>query len=122
MKFKIEDIKAGYLLKVKDTKHEDPYYMSVIPNDFDELGCCCTEPREYCPLDCFDEKWRYEVFGRKLTIEAVYGRAHNRDLLSNKPNGRPLLWERQTVKKMTLSDICKELGYDVEIIKEKEND
>ena len=38
MKFKIKDIKAGYLLKVKDTDHEDPYYMSVIPNDLDELG------------------------------------------------------------------------------------
>lgn len=32
-------------------------------------------------------------------------------------NGRPLIWERpEEVRKMTVSDICKELGYKVEIV------
>ena len=29
-----------------------------------------------------------------------------------------LIWERKEKKKMTVSEICKELGYDVEIIRE----
>ena len=29
-----------------------------------------------------------------------------------------LIWERKEKRKMTVSEICKELGYDVEIIKE----
>lgn len=30
-----------------------------------------------------------------------------------------LIWERKEVKKMTVSEICEELGYEVEIVKEK---
>ena len=29
-----------------------------------------------------------------------------------------LIWERKEKRKMTVSEICKELGYDVEIVKE----
>lgn len=38
------------------------------------------------------------------------------DSLENNLN---LIWERKEPKKMTVSEICKELGYEVEIIKEK---
>lgn len=34
-------------------------------------------------------------------------------------NNLNLIWERKEVKKMTVSEICKELGYEVEIVKEK---
>ena len=33
-------------------------------------------------------------------------------------NDYKLIWERKEKRKMTVSEICKELGYDVEIVKE----
>ena len=36
-------------------------------------------------------------------------------------HGREKLWERKTAVKMTVAQICEKLGYEVEIIKEEEN-
>ena len=41
-----------------------------------------------------------------------------RVLQENEIKNMNLIWERKEKKKMTVSEICKELGYDVEIVKE----
>ena len=42
----------------------------------------------------------------------------NGDVISGDIKYFHLIWERKEPKKMTVSETCKELGYEVEIIKE----
>lgn len=88
--FPLEDIKAGYLLKVRDDDGSE-YFMTVIPNRDDVLGCCNPTKPAY---------WRLEKFGSELRyadsmVTAVYGRAYNDDLLKNNPVYREMLWSRK---------------------------
>lgn len=85
--FPLEDIKAGYLLKVCEPTEE--YYMTVLPNARGELGCCNGK----------DQWWSLTQFGAELNylgsrIDAVYGGARNGRLLANSPDNRELLWSR----------------------------
>lgn len=64
---------------------------------------------------------------RDWDIMRVYGYVHVgyhvKLVLSTATPGyhcRDLLWERKEAVKMTLAQICEELGYDIEIIKEDE--
>lgn len=50
-----------------------------------------------------------------LDIMKVFDEVNNFDEVKTTTD---LLWERKDPKKMTLSDVCKQLGYDVEIIPE----
>lgn len=50
-----------------------------------------------------------------LDIMKVFDEVNNFDEVKTTTD---LLWERKEPKKMTLSDVCKQLGYDVEIIPE----
>ena len=111
MKIQGIEIKDGYLLVVK-TKDEI-HNMTVVSNSRNELACV-TPPKHFWSLARFNEDglyWDSEVV-------AIYGRAPSKFMLDNSTTDRDLLWERKEVKKMTVAEICKELGYDVEIVKE----
>ena len=89
--FPLEEIKAGYLLKIR-TEDDEEFFMTVVPGlsfCVEKLGVCCPG-EHWWPLDAFDEKLRK---GSK-EIVAVYGYVHNMYLLDNKPDGRELLWSR----------------------------
>lgn len=88
--FPLEDIKAGYLLKVKDDGDPDPYYMTVLPYTGGDLACISING-EYWPLDCFDNSLRY----MDTAIVAVYGETIPGSMLDNTPEDRELLWSRE---------------------------
>lgn len=114
--FPVDEIKAGYLLEVKDGG--GVYNMTVVPNSRGTLGCVSRS-------DADDYNWwSVDQFTKNLTyadakILRVYGPTVNSDLLLCSTKNRELLWERKDEpKKMTVAEVCKELGYDIEIVKE----
>lgn len=88
--FPLEDIEAGYLLKIKDDDGST-YNMTVIPNDDGELGCDCPQEGRYWPLSRFGKKLRYD----ESAIVAVYSGTCNRLLLANTTEDRVQLWSRE---------------------------
>lgn len=69
--------------------------------------------REYYTRDCDTVKVWYND---DLTHNPI---SRNEDIIRVERAGK-IIYERQTeVKKMTVAQICKELGYDVEIVKEE---
>lgn len=59
--------------------------------------------------------------GAVYDIVEVYGFAQSTcNALDISTARREMLWNRPEAKKMTVAEICKELGYDVEIVKEGE--
>ena len=112
--FKRDDIKAGYLLVVRD-KNGDESNMTVSMDKRGRLGCC-TPKKYWCPVDEFNDELDYPAGRDKLCIIAVYGPTSNAFLLDNSTENRDLLWKRQEVKKMTVAEIAKALGYPVEIV------
>lgn len=85
--------------------------------DLEDDGCCLY-------LSYYQNKKELKYLGINDSVKDVikiYGYANygsnSRDLYIE---NRPLIWERQEeVKKMTVSEICKELGYKVEIVAEE---
>lgn len=64
---------------------------------------------------------------REWDIVRVYGlirgtAAYGLALAIDSTSERPLLWGRTPAVKMTVSQICEKLGYDIEIIKEETQD
>ena len=118
MKIQNIEIKDGYLLVVKI--RGEIYNMTVAHNDDDELGCFTPYGNlvggHYWPVSCFSKNGKY-ADGELI---AIYDRTTNRLLLDNSTEGRKLLWERKEPKKMTVDEICKALGYEVEIVKESQ--
>lgn len=87
--FPLEEIKAGYLLAVRDDDGST-YNMTVMPNQDDVLGCHSPQAGHYWPLSRFGEKLRYS----DSEIQKIYGPTCNANLLSNLPGDRNLLWSR----------------------------
>lgn len=111
----LPEIKDGYLLVVK-TRGEI-HNMTVVNDSDDELGCV-TPNKHYWPVNCFGKNGAYV----DSVIIAIYGRTLPAFLLDNSTDHRALLWEREESKKaekMTVAEICKALGYEVEIVKDK---
>lgn len=107
------EIKDGYLLVVKT--RGKIHNMTVGNCCINSMGLGCVTPGEhYWPVDKFNADGVY----MESQILAIYGRTYNCCLLDNSTKDRELLWERKETKKMTVSEICEALGYDVEIVKE----
>lgn len=91
--FPLEDIKAGYLLKVRNTNNGSEFYMTVVPGlSFGEekLGVCAPG-KHWWALDKFGKELRY---GRD-ELREIWGYCHNRFLLDNTTDDRKLLWSRK---------------------------
>lgn len=119
--FPLEDIKAGYLLVVKDKKSNAKFnmtvlngknYMTPVDNNI-QLACVSLDGAYYWPLYKFNSNLEYI----DIIIEKVYGCTINSQLLKCSTDNRTLLWERKEPKKMTVQEVCDALGYDVEIVK-----
>ena len=124
--FKKDDIKAGYLLKVRKKGTDETFNMTVVPSSSNvfvgrtegELACCCPGAH-WWPLSVFDA----DLVTANYRVVAIYGRTSPVYLLGNSTQDRRLLWERETVedtepepKKMTVAEIAKILGHPVEIV------
>lgn len=128
----LEDVKYNYkILEWSDYMDKDPIdyleygyvvefengeFAMFMPSqegdcfDLDDDGCCYY-------LENFDDKKNLKVEGNNCIIKIYgyteFGSNSRRLTIGN----RPLIWERpKEVKKMTVSEICKELGYKVEIV------
>lgn len=121
-KFDLSQIKAGYLLVVKDTNRAQPYNMTVsvgTVNPFigqEGLVCCCPG-REWWPLKRFNAEGKLVYPGGEAKIMAIYAPTTPKLLLANSTEDRRLLWKREP-EKMTTAEVSQALGYDVEIVKE----
>lgn len=121
--FNKNDIKAGYLLLVKDNKSGDVFNMTVVPGSEcetvsrreGELCCCNPDKKRWWPLSHFNAA--LETPAQTFLVVAVYGRTAPAFLLDNSTDNRERLWERKPdAKKMTVAEIAKKLGYPVEIV------
>lgn len=125
--FKKADIKAGYLLVVKNGDKE--FNMTVAPVKasttpiFVRLiwGNVVTADGD---LACYgvDHWWPMSLFNNDLEtrmgdqVVAVYGYTAPKGILANSTDERELLWERDDTKRMTVAEIAEALGYPVEIV------
>lgn len=107
----IDYLKYGYVVKFENG--EFAMFMPSQKGDcfnLEDDGCCYY-------FEDFDDKENLKVEDDNCVIK-IYGYtkfgSNSRKLTIG---NRPLIWERQEeVKKMTVSEICKELGYKVEIV------
>lgn len=114
--FPVDEIKDGYLLEIEEDGKT--YYAITAHNDDGELGWCSEDNEDYGYIHGFTETLVHRR-NEDSKIRKIYGRAANRDLFDFSPAHRELLWERKDEpKKMTVAEVCKELGYDIEIVKE----
>lgn len=81
------------------------------------------EREDYTGIEYYNKnlKLNKKYYDQKYNIIAIYGYADAVwNYLKINKKDRPIIWEREgKVKKMTVSEICKELGYKVEIIAEE---
>lgn len=123
---KNEDLKTGMILVT-----EKDEYVMVLKD---------TENGDIVSGDTWMPIYKYSKIVDSLKVKKIYQPLNNRAYLSKnagfmkrnidttkKDIGRfpflnlddyKLIWERKEKRKMTVSEICKELGYDVEIVKE----
>lgn len=114
--FPVDEIKDGYLLEIEEDGKT--YYAITAHNDDGKLGWCSEDSKDYCYVHRFTETLVHRS-NEDIKIRKIYGRAANRYLFDFSPEPRELLWERKDEpKKMTVAEVCKELGYDIEIVKE----
>lgn len=113
--FKKADIKAGYLLRVKDDDG-DEYNMTVVPCDgLTSILAVCSPEKSWWPLGSFNDALEY----CDSKVVAVYGCTAPKFLLDNSTEDRQLLWKRKTEPepvKMTLAEIAEKLGHPVMIV------
>lgn len=114
--FPVNEIKDGYLLEIEEDGRT--YYAITAHNEDGKLGWCSEGSKDYCYVHRFTETLVHRS-NDHLKIRKIYGRTVNRFLFNFSPEHRELLWERKDEpKKMTVAEVCKELGYDIEIVKE----
>lgn len=109
----IDYLEYGYVVEF-----ENGEFGMYMPSQ--EGDCFDLEDRYNCIyIDDFEDKenLKYGFVNFKIIVK-IYGYSkygsNSRKLTIN---SRPLIWERpKEVKKMTVSEICKELGYKVEIV------
>ena len=108
----INDIKSGYLIRTRNGKificmrFKQECFIKTFTN---EKGECLN-------ITCFNKKLQNNC-DHQFDIMKIYGLAKSaQQTLSFDTNGRPLLWEREETKKMTIGQIQDALGYKIEIV------
>lgn len=127
--FNLSDIKAGYLLRCVHLREDRTFNMTVIPcrrsmfapmvlfdviqtKDGDLAGC--NPGKDWVPVSGFDSDL---IHANTYRIDEVWGPAAPMRLMDNSTEGRELLWKRDDMKRMTLEEIEKALGYKVKVVK-----
>lgn len=116
---KKSDLKVGYVVVLRDET-----YGIVMPVESGNIVITVYErsgKTSYCELSNYCNDLT-NCITHECDIMAVYGYAIQGERTTKADDyGRQLLWKRE-VKKMTVSEICKELGYDVEIVKDGDSE
>lgn len=118
----MKDIKSGYVVELRNgsryivTRVQQNEFIKAFVNKTDAI-----------PSEAYDENLHYIN-----CVKCTRSRFDDRDIvkiwgLSDEPllalcvsdvTSRPLLWERPPVKKMTITEIEKALGYSIDIVEE----
>ena len=112
-------------LRKNFSKKELKNFMLVVLRDGEKLIVCddviIDESHEFLQLSSYDNELLLNNRGNdKFDIMKIYIPKHSSYRLTFDLNYRDCIWKRDEAKEMTLSEICKALGYDVKIIKDKE--
>lgn len=108
------DLKAGYL--VKDRQGD---IKMVMPTQ-DSMIVVYKDGASWGDMNYINDDLTYkDSRHNEFDIMKVYGFSkYGIEVLGFKIGNRPLLWERKEPKKMTVAEIEKALGYEVEIVSE----
>lgn len=110
--FKKEDIEPGYLLEIEKNGIR---YLAIVT--YGTNGCLCYSSEcVWGPISYLSDK----LYNGKSRIMKVYGYASNCSAYKIDACCRPLLWDRESPKEMTIKEIEEVLGYPVKIMNEKE--
>lgn len=119
--FSKRDLKSGYLVEYRNGE------LRLVAETGDGgFVLLSGECEIYNSSRGYNDDLRYGCAELPNDIMRVYGlpkRAENGSVLST--SGRELIWQREekpAAKKMTVADVCKALGYDVEIVKDGATD
>ena len=115
---KKSDLKTGMLVETREGE------LGLVMLNTEEGDSIVSDGSSgyWSPLDCYLENLTH--FGspealRKYDIVNVYGYSFSWTAANVSVGNRPLLWERQEVVEMTHEEICKALGKEIKIIKNK---
>lgn len=108
--FKKEDIKVDYLLEISN--EAEKFLTRVCYDNYGALGV--ASDGFSLDLGDFDDTLRFGWY----KVTKIYGRSPRWAVHELTAEFRNLLWEREESKKMTLAEVCEELGYKVEIVDE----
>lgn len=111
-KYPIDYLRYGYVVEFKNGR-----FAMYMPS---QNGCCFDlEGEDSCIyINDFNDKENLKDISNDYNVIKIYGYSrYGSDSRKLSISNRPLIWERpEEVKKMTVSEICKELGYKVEIV------
>lgn len=114
-KFTINDIKSGYVVKFRDGK----LMMVMRAGDFEKI--LCDDEGDWIYMSRYSSSFKHPIL-KRCDIAEVYGlveEGHYEDAAFLDTDHRPLLWKRSEPVKMTVEEINKKLGYEVEIVASK---
>jgi hypothetical protein len=127
--FNLSDIKAGYLLRCTQLKEGRTFNLTVIPcrrnmplpmfikgfiQTEDGDLAACNPGKDWVPLSGFGSDL---IHANTYRIDEVWGHTAPMRLMDNTTEGRERLWQRDDMKRMTLAEIEKALGYKVKVVK-----
>lgn len=114
-KFTINDIKSGYVAKFRDGK----LMMAIRAGDFEKI--VCDDEGSWMPISRYSSSLKHPTL-KEHDIMEIYGLVEegHYDLAGClDTDHRPLLWKRSEPVKMTVEEINRKLGYEVEIVASK---
>lgn len=107
----LKDLKFGYIVEFREGS------VGMVAKGQDR-AIILSKDNTYIPLDYYNDDLKC-TNSQKLDIMEVYGyNFYESYALEISTDDRELLWERKETKEMTVSQIEKELGYPIKIIKE----
>lgn len=129
VEFEKDDLKPGYVVEMRSGRLALILPYRDVRKEKDALIMAYDAPKfgSWDPVDpCLTDNllWMNSNGADRHDIIRVYGFSSvgGHAISAGNTSSRPLLWERKETKKMTLAEVCKALGYDVEIVKDGATD
>lgn len=127
--FTKSDLKPGYVVEFRSGRKALILPYHDVRGDCDALLMVYDAPNSWSwdPVDaCLSDDllWKTDNGDKSQDVIRVYGLSvvGGRAISAESVDDRRILWERKEPKKMTVAEVCKALGYDVEIVKDGATD
>lgn len=118
---KLEDLKTG--MRFVDRKNEEWIVLNNVKTPYGDVeDMYISRNGRWMSRSSYNEDLTIKNDDKKYDIMKVYaqnkGQYINGGVFKRKTSEFDLIWERDDKKEMTISEIEKELGYSIKIIKE----